>query len=43
MGTALTDAEQLLLAPAGRGLQTLQKSSGDMEDVINVREESFQV
>lgn len=44
MGTApLTDAEQLLLALAGRGLQTLQEPSGDMEDVIGVREESFQV
>lgn len=43
MGTALTDAEQLLLGLAGRGLQTLQESSGDMEDVVSVREESFQV
>lgn len=43
-GTApLTDAEQLLLPRAGRGLKTLQKPSGDMEDVVGVREESFQV
>lgn len=43
-GTApLTDAEQLLLPPAGRGLQPLQKPSGDVEDVVGVREESFQV
>lgn len=43
-GTApLTDAEQLLLPRAGHGLKTLQKPSGDMEDVVGVREESFQV
>lgn len=44
LGTApLTDAEQLLLLLGGCGLQTLQKPSGDVEDVIGVREESFQV
>lgn len=44
IGTApLTDGEQLLLPLAGRGLQSLQKAPGDMQDVIGVREESFQV
>lgn len=45
VGTApLTDAEQLLLLPqAGRALQTLEKPPGDMQDVVGVGEESFQV
>lgn len=44
IGTApLTDAEQLLLPLAVHGLQPLQKAPGDMEDVVGVREESFQV
>lgn len=39
----LTDGEQLLLSLAGCGLQTLQKPPGDVQNVISVREESFQV
>lgn len=39
----LTDAVQLLVLLGGRGLKTLQKPPGDMEDVVGVREESFQV
>lgn len=44
LGTApLTDAEQLLVLLGSCSLKTLQEPSGDMEDVISVREESFQV
>lgn len=39
----LTDAEQLLVLLSSCGLETLQKPSGDMEDVVRVREKSFQV
>lgn len=39
----LTDAEQLLVLLGSCGLEALQKPSGDMEDVVRVREKSFQV
>lgn len=39
----LTDAEQLLMLLGGHGLKILQKPSGDVKDVIDVREESLQV